>query len=168
VRVAAAVLAALAAGCLESPPEGGDPVVVIDAEATPDATPCPEAADACVIDPASGHTYAAFSQHLTWAEALAECVEMSWYLATDLGPDESAIIESLLTEAMWIGGSDADVEDDWRWVTGESFDYMHWRSGEPNSGTTVNCMLANWFNEGWNDEVCDTPWAYVCESGPLE
>ena len=166
MRIACAAALALAAGCLQSPP-GDQPVVVFDADVTPDATPCPEA-DACVIHPSSGHTYAAFLGPLTWDAAGGACQEMGWYLATDRSEVESVLIQGLLAEPMWLGASDEAIEDDWRWSTGESWSYTHWRSGEPNGESSANCLLANWQNQAWNDEDCQLPWAYVCEIGDLE
>ena len=165
MRVACAAALALAAGCLQSPPSG-QPVVAFDADIGPDATPCPEA-DACVIDPSSGHSYAAFVGPLAWDEAAAECLGMGWYLATDRSEVESALIQGLLAEPMWIGASDEAVEEEWRWVTGESFVYTHWRSGEPNGESSANCLLANWQDQGWNDEQCVSFFAYACETGAL-
>jgi hypothetical protein len=167
VRAACAASLALVAGCLESPPSG-EPVIVIDADVTPDATPCPAAADACVADPESGHTYAAFSPHVSWDDAVDQCQNLGWYLATDRGEVESFLLQGLLPEPVWIGATDEAIDDDWRWVTGEPFDYTHWRSGEPNGEASANCLLANWQNVGWNDEDCATVWAYVCETGPGE
>ena len=167
MRVAGAAALALVAGCLQSPPSG-EPVPVFDAQVTPDATPCPPA-DGCVIDPASGHTYAAFLAHRLWEDARQECEDLGpgWYLATDRNQVESVLIQGLLAEPVWIGASDKEVEDDWQWTTGESFGYTHWRTGEPNGETSANCLLANWEDEGWNDEGCATVWAYACETGAL-
>ena len=166
MRVACAAALALAAGCLQSPP-GGGPVVVFDAEVTPDATPCP-LADGCVIDPASGHTYAAFLELVRWSDAELRCQQLGWYLATDRREVESFLIQGLLDGPMWIGATDVAVEDSWEWTTGESFDYTHWRGGEPNGENAENCALANWEGEGWNDLDCLGTWAYVCETGALD
>jgi hypothetical protein len=166
VRIACAAALALAAGCLQSPPSG-EPVVVFDADVTPDATPCPES-EGCAVDPASGHTYAAFLGPLDWDEAAAACQGMGWYLATDRSEVESVLIQGLFGEPMWIGASDEANEEDWRWVTGESFVYTHWRSGEPNGERSANCLLANWQNQAWNDEDCALARAYVCEIGEPE
>ena len=37
----------------------------------------------------------------------------------------------------WLGGSDAELEDDWRWVgSGNAFDYTNWaRDGENTTET---------------------------------
>lgn len=166
MRAACAAALALVAGCLQSPPSG-EPVVVFDADITPDSTPCPES-DACVMDPGSGHTYAAFAEHLSRDEARGACELLGWYLASDRSEVESVLIQGLLPEPLWIGATDEEIEEDWRWDSGEPFDYTHWRSGEPNGETSANCLLANWASVGWNDEDCGTVWAYVCETGPVE
>lgn len=168
MRVARLAALALAAGCLQAPPGGEPHTVVIDAAAAPpaDAAPCP-VADACVISE-SGHTYAAFADHVGWSDAVALCAGIGFHLASDRGDDESALIEGLLDEPIWIGGTDAAVEKEWRWVSGEPFDFENWHSDEPNGERSANCLLGDWIGGGWNDEDCEAVFAYLCEAGPLD
>jgi hypothetical protein len=56
-------------------------------------------------------------------------------------------------KVFWIGCSDAKTEDTFVWVTGETFDYTHWKSGEPNG----------WDGEG--EDYCSINWNAV--RGPI-
>ena len=70
---------------------------------------------------------------------------------------------------MLIGGSDVDVEDEWRWMTsGELVTWTAWHvwpggSTEPNGETHENCMLLSEFG-GWYDVSCGSHVdAAICE-----
>lgn len=166
MRASILVAAALVAGCLESPTAGPDAAVPPpDVVLAVDATPCPPA-DACVMDSRTGHTYAAYDAAVSWDEAAARCAEAGWYLVSEEDVIEAALVAELLPQPMWLGASDVDSEDDWRWVTGEPFDFTDWRSGEPNGELNENCLIVNWSGQGWNDALCAGTWSYVCESGP--
>jgi hypothetical protein len=153
----AALALALLGGCLQSPPSGSDGSPTVDA-----APVCPTGADKCVPG-VNGHLYAVFSDHVVWDDASLRCLELGAYLATDRDEAESDTIARLSSSPMWIGLSDTALEGSWVWVSGESFAYSHWRSGEPSHDPGENCVLANWSQEGWNDIDCAGDWAYVCE-----
>ena len=114
----------------------------------------------------NGHYYevAYFTSGKTWdqAKAFAETQTlygMQGYLATITSADENAFILSKLPSDAWIGGSDADVEGTWKWVTGpetgQTMTYTNWNSGEPNnSGSNEDAaeFYATGSNPGkWND-----------------
>ncbi len=159
MRAARVAALALAAGCLQSPPSAGGG----DGPPAPDAgTNCPDGSDKCMVG-SNGHLYAVFSEHLVWSDAALRCDEIGGYLATERAEEESGIIEVLSSSPMWIGLTDAENEGVWTWITGESFDYTHWRGGEPSDEAGENCVVANWSQQGWNDIDCATDWSYVCE-----
>ena len=55
---------------------------------------------------------------------------------------------------VWIGGTDRQVEGDWRWVTsGQRLALSHWNDGEPNNnwgGAEENCLKVS-TNGLWYD-----------------
>ncbi|WP_310298700.1 T9SS type B sorting domain-containing protein [Flavobacterium aquidurense] len=78
---------------------------------------------------------------VTWsqAKALAEAENyygLKGYLATILSADEAKLIGEQASGTGWIGGSDAETEGTWKWVTGPeagtSMIYTFWNTGEPN------------------------------------
>src|SRR5438105_301360 len=102
------------------------------ASGSPEATPwrklapplaCAWAAGAVpVLDPANGHYYEHIDAGLSWTAARAAALASDFggrqgYLATVTSADENAFLLSLGPYG-WLGGSDAAVTDEWRWVDG--------------------------------------------------
>lgn len=112
---------------------------------------------------------------LTWTEASSEALSMGGYLVTITSSEEQAFLEANYPQSgsYWAGGSDAETEGVWNWVTGPEagtqfwsgfsggsttppFNYANWFPGEPN-GTGEDYLVAN-FNAsliGWNDVTID-------------
>ena len=64
---------------------------------------------------------------------------------------KSAVEQARTVTEVWLGGSDADNEGSWAWVTGEEWSYQSWNSSEPNGGTNENYLII-WTSDGnWND-----------------
>ncbi|MBQ3799321.1 MAG: hypothetical protein II837_03395, partial [Treponema sp.] len=69
-----------------------------------------------------GHTYTLYDNACSWAEAKSFCEEQGGHLATIGSAEENSAVQSLSgNRQTWIGGTDADSEGDWRWVSGEAF-----------------------------------------------
>lgn len=74
---------------------------------------------------------------------------------------------------VWLGGSDSEVEGEWRWVSnGELFYDRNSQEGEvagmysayyPTADTSQNVLLARKNDGLWNDVKTTSPWAVVCE-----
>ena len=71
------------------------------------------------------------------------------YLVTILFPEEAQLAGEQAAGAGWIGGSDAQTEGVWKWVTGPEAGTVFWNGG-PN-GSTPN--YANW-NSGEPNNCC--------------
>jgi VCBS repeat-containing protein len=100
------------------------------------------------------------ASHITWQSAAAAALAAGGYLATITSDAENNFVFSLVgNDVAWLGGSDAGQEGQWRWVTGEAFDYTHWDGGEPNNhGDGIYWLLGEgedylvtWGNHSWND-----------------
>ncbi len=75
----------------------------------------------------------------------------------------------------WLGGSDADVEGDWRWVNSDqSFDstgFKNWAKGEPDNGNGIidqDCVTLQrvWESDveyKWQDQRCEATVSFICE-----
>ncbi len=155
-----------------------------DASGTPDAAgvqpdarlPCIEGDDR-VEDAVTGACYMYFASALTWDDAQAACAELGGHLAAITSLRENELASRALPsepplQDVWIGASDQDSgERNFTWVSGEPFDFTHWRRGEPNDGgdNGEDCALMEGDNnvpgEGclWDDRPCDNPRAYLCE-----
>lgn len=139
--------------------------------------------------PANGHLYEVITSTQTWTDAQAAAAARtkygaSGYLATITSAEENDFVSDRLTDAGWMGASDAAIENDWRWVTGPetgtsfwsglsggsavSGRYENWADGEPNNASNEDCaqFLAGGSGE-WNDLPCTvtTLPRYVVEYG---
>jgi hypothetical protein len=89
------------------------------------------------------------------------------YLATVTSAAENTFIQSILLDDAWLGGSDAAVEGEWRWVTGPEagtlFTFTNWYPGEPNSFFGEEDYMETYLTGQWNDEGHRTPGGYVVE-----
>ncbi|QSB26677.1 T9SS type B sorting domain-containing protein [Flavobacterium sp. CLA17] len=79
---------------------------------------------------------------ITWTAAKTAAEASTYYglkgyLATILAADEAQLIGEQASGTGWIGGSDAETEGTWKWVTGPEagtvMNYTFWNNGEPNN-----------------------------------
>lgn len=64
----------------------------------------------------------------------------------------------------WIGGTDEEVEDDWRWNDGSAWSYTNWDDDFPNGGSLKNCISTHKdFVGKWRDTNCYDLNSYVCK-----
>lgn len=116
------------------------------------------------------HEYCLYSGNVSWWDAKEFCEANGGYLATVTDANEQNIINSLNDEGayLWLGASNIDLDGNWKWVTGESFDYTYWMEGEPNYSGNIEMFLGT-FPYEWNDfaEVGDQIGGFVLET-PME
>ncbi|MDP2784954.1 MAG: PEP-CTERM sorting domain-containing protein [Sulfurimicrobium sp.] len=109
-------------------------------------------------------------QSVTWnasrAAALASThLGMNGYLATITSAGEQSFLTTNFGSSglAWVGGSDAAVEADWKWMdgpeagvtfwlSGVTQTYAAWNGGEPNDYYGEEYLIFNWAGAGgWND-----------------
>lgn len=155
----------LSAGTLRCPTNGREPPV-----------PCP------MLNPANGHYYARYSDRTTWQEGKAVAESFTYrgfqgHLATITTQEEEAFLtqEYFMGFTLWLGGSDSEVEGEWRWVVGPEAGELFWQGGvdgtavayadwqpqQPNNNRVFgeegqDHLTLNWFDVwGWNDRLDD-------------
>lgn len=87
----------------------------------------------------NNHIYALYENVTTWTFANDLCVALGGHLATVTSPAENAVVTDLVQsgsdDTYWLGASAPENSDkDYQWVTGESFSYSNWMSGQPSAG----------------------------------
>jgi len=140
-----------------------------------------------ILNPTNGHYYDAVLTPTNWsgAKALAEaqCYRgLPGHLATITTSNENDFIvanfpqvRGTQTEEYWIGAfqppGSPEPGGNWQWITGETFEFPNWASGEPNNagGNEDAAHFYAGFQDGcWNDRPASDQMAgYVVEYEPL-
>jgi hypothetical protein len=109
----------------------------------------------------NGHSYYRSTGSATWTTARANCAAMGGYLVTITSAAEQSFIFNIWPSG-WIGLTDEVTEGTWRWVTGETYSYKNWNSGEPNNaGNEDYVQFVS--NGRWNDLPNNVSLPYVLE-----
>lgn len=78
------------------------------------------------------HQYQVFNTSLPWYDAEKYCEQQGGYLVTITSMEEQKVIENLIKEGAkkfyWIGATDEEKEGEWKWISGEVWEYTNWNS----------------------------------------
>lgn len=109
-------------------------------------------------DPGSGQEYEYIGAALSWTGAELAAAQQSRhgrqrYLVAITSQAENSLVSGLAETDVWIGGSDLETSETWRWMTGPETGrvfwnglangsgplgtYSRWATGEPNHGQTA-------------------------------
>ena len=113
-----------------------------------------------------GHTFKYYSSAKTWSNAKTACENLGGHLATSTSAEKNTFLFSLISTNTWLGATDEASEGTWKWVTGETWSYTNWASGQPDNSSKKEHYLE--FNLGfgnrvWNDISATTTQGYICE-----
>lgn len=113
----------------------------------------------------NGHYYQVFDEGLDWFEAKSKCEELGGHLVTITSQEEQDFVNDYVKNGnrinYWLGATDEKVEGEWEWVSGESFEYENWHSGEPSNSEYIENEFENYLilwadlNCVWNDAYYD-------------
>ncbi|WP_179336087.1 T9SS type B sorting domain-containing protein [Winogradskyella costae] len=116
--------------------------------------------------PSTGHYYFYVpSPGITWTEARDAAAQQTYfglqgYLATLTLQEESQLAGEQSAGTGWIGGSDAEIEGTWKWVTGPEAGTVFWQ-GNAN-GSAPNNEFSFWnYNEPNN--VANEDYAHITD-----
>ena len=110
----------------------------------------------------NGNSYMFFAEVVTWHEAKARCEEMGGHLATIQSRGENEFVLNLARrgrehvgemDGVWLGATDEQRENHWRWVDGSKSSYSNWASGQPNNKNNEEHYLLLWLPKNmWVDQ----------------
>ncbi len=105
---------------------------------------------------------------LAWEDARDMANAAGGHLATITSFEENSFVANLVSSVdqdvkkYWLGGyqtnidSEVNPEDNWSWVTGETWSYSNWYPGEPNNGMGgTQHYLHYWPTAGQWDDMDD-------------
>lgn len=114
----------------------------------------------------NGHIYSLYNDIMTWDEAKAQCENMGGHLVTVTSEEEQAVIEELVKNQFckwyFMGATKIENGVDYKWITGEAFDYTNWKN-ETYDNIYENYLMATTnLNGAWQDTTVD---GYSCLVG---
>ena len=122
-----------------------------------------------------GSVYLLTDNVMLWADAQAYAQSLNGNLVTINNAAEDQWLRDTFgtSEALWIGFTDAETEGTWKWVSGESTDwvlggsnnddvYVNWAPGQPDSyGDQDAAILSHIWDDnhsGWDDNTPAHAW----------
>ena len=81
----------------------------------------------------NGNTYSVYDTSVSWKFAKQLAQELGGHLVTITSEEENKVVTNLIQGnkkmLYWLGATDEGNENQWNWVTNESFDYTNWDAG---------------------------------------
>lgn len=92
------------------------------------------------------------------------CRELDGHLAVIRSHDHMKFLADLISSTIWIGLSDKDIENDWRWVDGTPYSSTpkFWPRNQPDNVGNEDCVTLS-EDMSWNDDKCWWLYRSVCE-----
>ena len=130
-----------------------------------------------VLSPDARHCYNSYDDTANWNSHVQACNTQGGHLVTIHSDAENELVATLAEEdgvdPIWIGSTDENgecntgVEPCWYgWVTDEPDLYEHWLADQPDDNDVggEDCASLSVADGGfWNDLICETMSASVCE-----
>ncbi|XP_054477167.1 CD209 antigen-like protein C [Anoplopoma fimbria] len=99
----------------------------------------------------------------TWESSRKDCKERRADLVIITTTEELDFV-SRTYEITWIGLSDKEQENKWKWVDGTNLlSDEFWQKGEPNNNNNEDCAEVSRTAKKFNDVPCARTFSWVCE-----
>ncbi|XP_048012922.1 CD209 antigen-like protein C [Megalobrama amblycephala] len=107
------------------------------------------------------------SEKRNWNESRRYCTERGADLIIINNREEQEFVKKISGGTrVWIGLTDSDVEDRWKWVNGSALTSGFWATGQPNGSKKENCAL--FYSSGCHDYPCNDAFKWICEKNILK
>ncbi|XP_036439417.1 C-type lectin domain family 4 member K-like [Colossoma macropomum] len=106
----------------------------------------------------------------TWNKSREDCREREADLVIINSREEQDFIEKLRRGRAWIGLTDSETADVWKWVDGSALTTKFWRPTEPN-GPYEHCVIIGEGSDpvnNWADYPCSYLFVWICEKRIFE
>ncbi|XP_019129359.2 CD209 antigen-like protein E [Larimichthys crocea] len=103
------------------------------------------------------------SQYKSWDDSRQDCKDRGADLVIINSKEEQEFINSL-RKHVWIGLTDREEQDTWRWVDGSVLNSTgFWGQGQPSG--RKDCVSIYWYTmeRSWNTEPCTSHLFCICE-----
>ena len=117
----------------------------------------------------NGHSYFFYNVPVTWYDGAIISEYLGGHLVTITSEAENHFVKEFIGASnLWLGATDRDKEGTWKWISGETFSFSDWGSGQPDNdagGAEGSENYAHiWASSGsWNDNNGNVQYPFVCE-----
>lgn len=114
----------------------------------------------------NGHFYKVFKETVSWHEAKLICENLGGHLATVTSNQENNFIYGLVQNAgvqSWLGGTDEEIEGEWKWITGEDWTYYPDEYGFDNRNGNQDYLVIGYDNKNFWDDQSDKQ-GFLCQA----
>ncbi|XP_069506700.1 asialoglycoprotein receptor 1-like [Ambystoma mexicanum] len=100
----------------------------------------------------------------SWELSERSCRALDAHLAVIHSREEMRFVAEHINTTIWIGLSDRDIENDWRWVDGTPYaaSPKFWPRNQPDNVGNEDCVTISQ-NMDWNDDKCWWLYTSMCQ-----
>ncbi|XP_053196679.1 CD209 antigen-like protein E [Scomber japonicus] len=112
----------------------------------------------------SGSFYYVSSHMDNWYNSRSDCLDKGADLLIINTKEEQEFLNQY-RRITWIGLTDKEAEDRWKWVDGTPLTTSFWHRGEPSHGEKQDCVETKYFTDtnSWDDADCAHRNFWICE-----
>ncbi|XP_062903901.1 C-type mannose receptor 2-like [Mobula hypostoma] len=111
----------------------------------------------------AGREYHRIQEPKNWTEAWDYCRSVFTDLASVRNPEEWEEVSHYAQQGEWVGlHKDNQTSTEWKWTTGEIFNYSNWEPWKPQEFSTSSLSCVYTSGNQWFDTECDIPLPFIC------
>ncbi|XP_066541661.1 C-type lectin domain family 4 member F-like [Hoplias malabaricus] len=100
----------------------------------------------------------------TWSESRVDCKNRGGDLVIINSKEEQEYLTRKVgSKQPWIGLTDSESENQWKWVDGSALTTAYWRHEQPDNWNEEDCAHMGFTeNKSWNDLSCSSELQWIC------